>query len=79
MRERTSDITGIILKVINMAEKIITEIGNNGEGSVTIILTIEELEIFRDACLNLLDYYEMGRGRAKKIKRILEKLEKARE
>ncbi len=61
-----------------MAEKIITEVGNNNEGSITIILTIEEFEIFRDACLNLLDYYEMARGRAKKIKKILEKLEEAK-
>lgn len=68
----------IILKVISMAEKIITEVGNNNEGSITIILTIEEFEIFRDACLNLLDYYEMARGRSRKIKKILEKLEEAR-
>ncbi|MBA7510904.1 hypothetical protein ES705_02893 [subsurface metagenome] len=61
-----------------MAEKIITEVGNNNEGSITIILTIEEFEIFRDACLNLLDYYEMARGRAKKIKKILEKLEESK-
>lgn len=61
-----------------MAEKIITEVGNNNEGSITIILTIEEFEIFRDACLNLLDYYEMARGRSRKIKKILEKLEEAR-
>ncbi|MBA7584721.1 hypothetical protein ES708_26678 [subsurface metagenome] len=61
-----------------MAEKIITEVGNNNEGSITIILTIEEFEIFRDACLNLLDYYEMARGRSRKIKKILEKLEEAK-
>lgn len=58
-----------------MAEKIITEVGNNNEGSITIILTVEEFEIFRDACLSLLDYYEMARGRGRKIKKILEKLE----
>ena len=78
MWERTLDIIGIILKVISMAEKIITEVGNNNEGSITIILTIEEFEIFRDACLNLLDYYEMARGRSRKIKKILEKLEEAK-
>ena len=61
-----------------MAEKIITEVGNNNEGSITIILTIEEFQIFRDACLGLLDYYEMARSRAKKIKKILEKLEEAK-
>lgn len=61
-----------------MAEKIITEVGNNNEGSITIILTVEEFEIFRDACLSLLDYYEMSRGRARKIKKILEKLEEAK-
>ena len=61
-----------------MAEKIIIEIGDNNEGVITIILTIEEFQIFRDACLGLLDYYEMGRGRAKKIKKILEKLEEAK-
>ncbi|MBA7552378.1 hypothetical protein ES705_44939 [subsurface metagenome] len=38
MWERTLDIIGIILKVISMAEKIITEVGNNNEGSITIIL-----------------------------------------
>jgi hypothetical protein len=76
--EWTLDIIGIILKVISMAEKIITEVGNNNEGSITIILTIEEFEIFRDACLNLLDYYEMARGRSRKIKKILEKLEEAK-
>jgi len=60
-----------------MAEKIITEVGNNNEGFITIILTVEEFEIFRDACLSLLDYHEMAKARAKKIKRILEKLEEA--
>lgn len=58
-----------------MAKKIITDVGDNAEGSVVLILTVEEYEIFRDACLNLLDYYEIGRGKARKIKRILEKLE----
>lgn len=61
-----------------MAEKIITEVGNNNEGAITIILTVEEFEIFRDACLNLLDYYEMARGRTRKIKKILDKLEEAK-
>ena len=61
-----------------MAKKIITEVGDDNEGSIVLVLTIEEFEIFRDACLNLLDYYEMGKSRAKKIKRILEKLEEAK-
>ena len=61
-----------------MAEKVITDIGNNAEGTVVLILTTEEYEIFRDACLNLLDYYEIGRSKARKIKRILEKLEESK-
>ena len=61
-----------------MSEKILTEIGDNNESSIVLVLTVEEFEIFRDACLNLLDYYEIGRSKAKKIKRILEKLEDAK-
>ena len=81
MWERTLDIIGIILKVISMAEKIIPGAGskrNDNNGNIIIILTPEEYEVFRNACLDLLDYHEMARGRARKIKKILEKLEEAR-
>jgi hypothetical protein len=64
-----------------MAEKIIPGTGNkkdNNNGNIIIILTPEEYEVFRNACLDLLDYHEMARGRARKIKKILEKLEEAK-
>lgn len=61
-----------------MAERVITEVGNNAEGTVVLILTIEEYELFKNACLELLDYYEVNRRKAKKVVRILEKLEKSR-
>ncbi len=63
-----------------MAEKIVPGTGNktnNNNGNIIIVLTPEEYEVFRNACLDLLDYHEMARGRAKKIKKILEKLEEA--
>lgn len=80
MWERTSNITGIISKVISMAEKIIPGARsktNDNNGNIIIVLTPEEYEVFRNACLDLLDYHEMARGRARKIKKILEKLEEA--
>lgn len=64
-----------------MAEKIIPGAGNktnNNNGNIIIVLTPEEYEVFRNVCLDLLDYHEMARGRARKIKKILEKLEEAR-
>jgi len=64
-----------------MAEKIIPGAGNkkdNNNGNIIIILTPEEYEVFRNACLDLLDYHEMAKGRARKIKKILEKLEEAK-
>ena len=64
-----------------MAEKIIPGTGNktnDNNGNIIIVLTSEEYEVFRNACLDLLDYHEMARGRAKKIKKILEKLEEAK-
>jgi len=64
-----------------MAEKIIPGAGNktnNNNGNIIIVLTPEEYEVFRNACLDLLDYHEIARGRARKIKRILEKLEEAK-
>jgi len=61
-----------------MAKKVITEVGDNSEGSMVLVLTVEEFNIFRDACMELLDYYELNRRKAKKVVRILEKLEKER-
>lgn len=64
-----------------MAEKIIPGTKNqtnNNNGNIIIVLTAEEYEVFRNACLDLLDYHEMARGRARKIKKILEKLEETK-
>ncbi|MBA7616683.1 hypothetical protein ES703_23981 [subsurface metagenome] len=64
-----------------MAEKIIPGAKNqinDNDGNIIIVLTPEEYEVFRNACLDLLDYHEMARGRARKIKKILEKLEEAK-
>lgn len=61
-----------------MAEKVITDVGDNAEGSVVLILTIEEYELFKNACLELLDFYEINRRKAKKVVRILEKLDESR-
>jgi len=64
-----------------MVEKIIpgakSQINDNN-GNIIIVLTAEEYEVFRNACLDLLDYHEMAKGRARKIKKILEKLEEAK-
>lgn len=61
-----------------MAEKVTTDVGDNLEGTVVLILTIEEYELFKNACLELLDFYEINRRKAQKVVRILEKLEKSR-
>ena len=70
MWERTLDITGIILKVISMAEKI-----NPDDENIIIVLTSEEYETLRKGCMDLLDYYELSRSRAIKVRNILDKLE----
>lgn len=72
------DIILNILRVTNMAEKIITDVGDNSEGSIVLILTIEEYELFRITCLELLDYYGLNKRKIKKVIRILEKLEKGK-
>ncbi len=63
-----------------MAEKIIpgakSQTDNNG--NIIIVLTSVEYEIFRKTCLDLLDYYEIGRKRAKIINNILIKLEEVK-
>lgn len=64
-----------------MAEKIIPGTKsqtNNNNGNIIIILTSVEYEIFKKTCLDLLDYYEIGRKRAKIINNILIKLEEAK-
>jgi len=59
-----------------MAEKIFSDVGDGtSEGSVVLVLTVEEFELFRDACLELLNFYEINRRKTKKVVRILEKLE----
>jgi len=64
-----------------MAEKIIPGAGsktNGNNGNIIIVLTPVEYEIFKKTCLDLLDYYEIGRKRAKIINNILNKLEEAK-
>lgn len=61
-----------ILKVVSMAEKI-----NPGDGNIVIILTPEEYETLRKGCMDLLEYYELSKSRATKVRRILDKLEEA--
>lgn len=46
--------------------------------NVALILSIEEYELFKSACMELLDYYELNRRKIKKVIKILEKLEKGR-
>ena len=46
-------------------------------GNIIIVLTSEEFEIFKNACLELLNFYELGKRKALKIKKILDKLEEA--
>ena len=60
-----------------MAEKIIPSVSRNDNGSIVIVLTSEEYEILRNACLELIEFYESGKRRSLKIKRILDKLEEA--
>ena len=63
-----------------MAEKIIPGAGSktdDNNGNIIIVLTSEEFEIFKSSCLELLNFYELGKRKALKIKRILDKLEEA--
>ena len=55
-----------------MPEKI-----NPGNGNIIIVLTPEEYETFKQACMDLLEYYQLGKVRASKITDILNKLEEA--
>lgn len=66
------DIMPNILGEIKMAEKI-----NPDNGNIIIVLTSEEYETLRKGCVNLLEYYELSRSRAIKIRNILDKLEEA--
>lgn len=63
-----------------MPKKINLNLNNedNAENSVVVILTVEEYELFKSACLELLDFYELNRRKAKKVIRILEKLERGK-
>lgn len=56
-----------------MAEKIIPE-----DGNIIIILTSEEYESLRKGCIDLLEYYELSKFRASKVRNILDKLEEAK-
>lgn len=60
-----------------MPEKINLNLDNedNAKNSIIVILTVEEYELFKSACLELLDFYELNRRKIKKVTRILEKLE----
>ncbi|MBA7548000.1 hypothetical protein ES705_40441 [subsurface metagenome] len=55
-----------------MAEKI-----NPEDGNIIIVLTSEEYETLRKGCIDLLEYYELSKSRAIKVKNILDKLEEA--
>ncbi|MBA7581510.1 hypothetical protein ES708_23415 [subsurface metagenome] len=55
-----------------MAEKI-----NPEDGNIIIVLTSEEYETLRKGCIDLLEYYELSKSRATKVRRILDKLEEA--
>jgi len=55
-----------------MAEKI-----NPDDENIIIVLTSEEYETLRKGCMDLLDYYELSRSRAIKVRNILDKLEGA--
>lgn len=55
-----------------MAEEI------NLNENIALILTIEEYELFKNACMELLNYYELNKRKIKKVINILEKLEKGR-
>lgn len=56
-----------------MAEKIIPD-----DENIIIILTSEEYEILRKGCVDLLEYYELSKSRAEKVRSILDKLESAK-
>lgn len=56
-----------------MAEKISPDNEN-----IIIVLTSEEYETLRKGCMDLLDYYELSRARAIKVRNILDKLEGAK-
>jgi len=70
--QQISNIIMTTLKVENMAGTI------NLNEDIALILTIEEYELFKGACMELLGYYELNRRKAKKVISILEKLEKGR-
>lgn len=55
-----------------MAEKI-----NPDDGNIIIVLTSEEYETLRKGCMDLLEYYELSKSRANKVRSILNKLEEA--
>jgi len=55
-----------------MAEK-----ANSSDGNIIIILTPEEYETLRRGCMDLLEYYELSKSRAAKVRNILNKLEEA--
>lgn len=67
------DITLSILKEIEMAEKI-----NPEDGNIIVVLTSEEYETLRKGCIDLLEYYELSKSRASKVRDILDKLEGAK-
>jgi len=67
------DITLSISKEIELAEKI-----NPENGNIIIVLTSEEYETLRKGCIDLLEYYELSKSRASKVKNILDKLEGAK-
>ena len=56
-----------------MAEKI-----NPDDGNIIIVLTSEEYETLRKGCIDLLEYYELSKTRATKVRNILDKLEGAK-
>lgn len=56
-----------------MAEKI-----NPDDGNIIIVLTSEEYETLRKGCIDLLEYYELSKARAAKVRDILDKLEGAK-
>ena len=53
-----------------MAEKVSSDSGN-----IVVVLTSEEYEEFRRGCVDLLEYYELSKTRASRVRRILDKLE----
>ena len=48
-----------------MAEKI-----NPNDGNIIIVLTSEEYETLRKGCVDLLEYYELSKARAAKVRNI---------